>query len=239
MNDDYAYDPSLRWNAETGELYYVVINEIFEKEMTPIQLNTPEATFAMDMRRRERGRARIETGLYKMFLAPVGQELPPLPPDELPFEAKYKPAIGVDLWNPSFGLVRLESTGAYLRAAIGRTWQEYGTCREAADGLLPVIRFVDRRPVSPKNYPNKIYYSPIIPRVGCLPREQIGPFMAKEPTVPLPVWVGNDSQIAAALRAKLEAPQLEKKTSDREPRHGRKSQPDPVDDDLDDEIPEL
>ena len=239
MNDDYIYDPSLRWNAETGELFYVVTNEVFEKEPTPIQLNTPEATFAMDMRRRERGRARIETGLYKMFLAPVGQELPPLPPDELPFEAKYKPAIGVDLWNPSFGLVRLEGTGAYLRAAIGRTWQGYGTCREAADGLLPVIRFVGRRPVSPKNYPNKIYYSPIIPRVGCLPREQIGPFMAKEPTVPLPVWVGSDSQIAAALRAKLEAPQQEKKTSDREPRGGRKSKPGPVDDDLDNEIPEL
>ena len=239
MNDDYIYDPSLRWNAETGELFYVVTNEVFEKEPTPIQLNTPEATFAMDMRRRERGRARIETGLCKMFLAPVGQELPPLPPDELPFEAKYKPAIGVDLWNPTLGLVRLEGTGAYLRAAIGRIWHEYTTCREAADGLMPVTRFIGSRPTSPKNYPTKIYQSPNILRVGWLPRDKIAPFAAKEPTVPLPVWIENDSQIAAALRAKLEAPQQEKKTSDREPRRGRKSKPDPVDDDLDDEIPEL
>ena len=239
MNDDYAYEPSLRWNAETGELNYVQTNEIFEKETTPIQLNTPEATFAMDMRRRERGRARIATGLYKMFSAPLGQELPPLPPEEAPFASEYKVALCVDVWNPKLGLARLEATGAYFRAALGRIWQEYTTWPEAADGWVPVIRFVGSRRVSPKKYPNKTYHSPSILRVGGLPREKIAPFAAKEPTVPLPVRVENDSQIAAALRAKLEAPQQEKKTSDREPRGGRKSKPGPVDDDLDNEIPEL
>jgi hypothetical protein len=231
--DDFGgYPPSLRWNAETDELECIITNEVFEKEPQPIPLNSSASTFVMDMLRRERGIGHIETGVFEMLLAPVGQEIPPMPPGA--DQTKYKGAIGVDVWNPKFGLLRLETTGAYFKAAIGRIWKEYGSYEEGARGLLPVIRFVGSRAVSPKKYPNKVYHSPTIHLVGWLPREKVPEFAAKEPTVPLPVLVQNDSEIAAALRARLEAPRRETPA----PKSKKTGRPSRLEDDLDDSLPD-
>ena len=102
--DDFGgFPPSIRWNSdeETDQLNYVETNEVFEREVSPIALNTSASTFVMDVLRREQGRGRIATGTYKMLLAPVGQEVPPIPEDELPFVKDYKPAIGVTCGTPS------------------------------------------------------------------------------------------------------------------------------------------
>src|SRR6516225_6731441 len=201
-NND-SYLPSIRWNSEeeTDQLVYVETNEVFEQERSPIPLNSSASTFVMDVLRREHGRGRIATGTYKMQLVPVGQEVPPIPEDEAAFAKDYKPAIGVDLWNPKYGLGRLESTAAYVRAAVEKVWREYAREPEASQGMLPVSRFVGARRTAPPRFPNKTYYPPIIERVGFVPREKIPEFAAKEPTVPLPVLAQNDSQLANAMRA--------------------------------------
>src|SRR6516162_959644 len=116
--DDFGgFPPSIRWNSdeETDQLNYVETNEVFEREVSPIALNSSASTFVMDVLRREHGRGRIATGTYKMQLVPVGQDVPPIPEDELPFVKDYKPAIGVDLWNPKYSLVRLEIGRASCR----------------------------------------------------------------------------------------------------------------------------
>jgi hypothetical protein len=206
--DDFgSYPPSWRWNSETGELTLVTVSEVFEREETPIELNTTKSTLVMDMRSRERGQGHIEVGVYDMFLSPVGQPVPPLPPGEDP--SKFKPAVGVNVWHPSVGVGRIETTATYYKAAIQRIWHEYAKSKEAADDWQPVIRFVGARQTSPKRFPNKTFLTPIIDLVGWLPRADIPELSALEPTVALPVVVANDSRLAEVLRAKLEAPRLE------------------------------
>jgi hypothetical protein len=234
-NND-SYLPSVRWNSEeeTDQLVYVETNEVFEQERSPIPLNSSASTFVMDVLRREHGRGRIATGTYKMQLVPVGQEVPPIPEDEAAFAKDYKPAIGVDLWNPKYGLGRLESTAAYVRAAVEKVWREYAREPEASQGMLPVIRFVGARRTSPPRFPNKTYYPPIIERVGFVPRERVPEFAAKERTVPLPVLVQNDSQLATAMRARLEAPRRETSA----PKSKKTGRPSRLEDDLDDSLPD-
>ena len=219
--DDFGrYPDNLRWNGEEGRLFLVTSNEVFEQEKIPIELNTTSSTFAVDTLRRERGLVHIEVGIYEAYLSPVGQPVPELPPGA--DRTKFKAAIGVDVWNPAYGLLRLEACSAYVKGAVGRIFQLYARAPEAANGLVPVIRFVDSQPVTPKRYPNKTYYAPRIDLVGCLPREKIPEFAAMEPTVPLPAAITNDSQLAAVLRAKLEGPKPEKEIP--KPRStGRKS----------------
>ena len=231
-----SYLPSIRWNSEeeTDQLVYVETNEVFEQERSPIPLNSSASTFVMDVLRREHGRGRIATGTYKMQLVPVGQDVPPIPEDELPFVKDYKPAIGVDLWNPKYSLVRLESTAAYVRAAIEKVWREYAREPEAARGELPVIRFVGSRQKSPPKFPNKTYYPPIIERVGFVPRAKVPEFAAREPTVPLPVLAQNDSQLATVMRAQLEAPPRETPV----PKSKKTGGPSRLEDDLDDSVPD-
>ena len=231
-----SYLPSIRWNSEeeTDQLVYVETNEVFEQERSPIPLNSSASTFVMDVLRREDGRGRIATGTYKMQLVPVGQEVPPIPEDEAAFAKDYKPAIGVDLWNPKYGLGRLESTAAYVRAAVEKVWREYAREPEASQGMLPVIRFVGARRTSPPRFPNKTYYPPIIERVGFVPRERVPEFAAKERTVPLPVLVQNDSQLATAMRARLEAPRRETPA----PKSKKTGGPSRLEDDLDDSVPD-
>jgi len=238
MSDDTDgfYPPSIRWNSdeETDQLNYVETNEVFEREVSPIALNTSASTFVMDVLRREHGKGRIATGTYRMLLVPVGQEVSPIPEDELPFAKDYKRAIGVDLWNPRYGLVRLESTAAYVRAAIEKVWRECAREPEAAQGMLPVIRFVGCRQKSPPKFPNKTYYPPIIERVGFVPREKVPEFAAKEPTVPLPALAESDSELATAMRAQLEAPRRETPA----PRAKKVARPSSLKDDLDDSLPD-
>jgi hypothetical protein len=231
-----SYLPSIRWNSEeeTDQLVYVETNEVFEQERSPIPLNSSASTFVMDVLRREDGRGRIATGTYKMQLVPVGQEVPPIPEDEAAFAKDYKPAIGVDLWNPKYGLVRLESTAAYVCAAIKKVWREYAREPEAARGMLPVIRFVGSRQKSPTKFPNKTYYPPIIERVGFVPRASVPEFAAREPTVPLPVLAQNDSQLATVMRAQLEAPPRETPV----PKSKKSNRPNTLKDDLDDSLPD-
>jgi hypothetical protein len=206
-----GYLPTIRWDMENGELLLVATNEVFEKEVEPIELNTAKSTFVWDMRTRERGRVRIEAGIYNAIMAPAGQEVPPLPPGEDP--TKYKPMLARNVWNPYVGLARIEASSTYYRAAIWRIWQLYSTAPEAAEGLMPVSRFVSRRETSPKRFPNKLFLTPVTDLVGWLPRDKIQAFAALEPTVPLPTQVVNDSQLAEVLRAKLEAPSPKKESA--------------------------
>jgi hypothetical protein len=198
----------------------------------------------MDMRTRMSGKGRIAVGTYKMFLVPEGEEVPPLPADEVPYADEYKAAIGVNLWGPEFGLGRLESTSFYVRAAIRRVWREYENSEAGAQGQIPVIRFTGSHQVNPKRYPNKTYYAPEILVVGWLDRAKIASFAAQEPTVPLPTLTQNDSQLAAVMRAKLEAPprprreDLLPKPGKGQPKSSGGGSSKSLKDDLDDSLPE-
>src|SRR6516225_4404401 len=154
------YPTSLRWNAETGFLAISVFNaETGERELQEIELGKP-ATFALDLATRERGYGRIKTGVYEMKLTPVGSPPPPWPGDE-----EYKPAIGCWLWNPTFFELRLETNGAIFRQAVTALWDQARLEPQAAEGLQPVICFVDRVPVHVKQV-NKTFNGPLIKVVG-------------------------------------------------------------------------
>jgi hypothetical protein len=58
----------------------------------------------MDYPCRERRYGRVRAGLYDMRLTPVGSSAPEWPGDD-----EFKPAIGIWLWSPFFGELRLET----------------------------------------------------------------------------------------------------------------------------------
>ena len=174
------YPTSLRWNAETGFLAISVFNsESGERELQEIELGRP-ATFALDLATRERGYGLIKSGAYNMQLSPVGSPLPAWPGDE-----EYKPAIGCWLWNPTFGELRLETNAKIFREAVAAVWDECRSKAEAAEGLQPVIRFVDRVPV-PVKAVNKTFSGPVIKTVGWVERDKVPGWRERAPTVSPP-----------------------------------------------------
>src|SRR5262249_1154100 len=120
-----VFPPSLRWNSEAGELLAVFTNEAFDREPRLVELNSSDATFAMDMATRERGYGLIGVGIYKMLLTPVGAPVPDLPEPIMVggTPIAFKPALGVYVWNPAFGELRLETNAAYFRQAVNAAWE--------------------------------------------------------------------------------------------------------------------
>jgi hypothetical protein len=174
------YPNSLRWNAETGFLAISVFNvEIGGRELQEIELGQP-ATFALDLATRERGYGLIKTGVYNMTLTPVGSPLPAWPGDK-----EYKPAIGCWLWNPTFGELRLETNARTFREAVNAVWDECRSKAEAAEGLQPVIRFVDRVPVPVKTV-NKTFSGPVIKTIAWVERDKVPGWRERAPTVSPP-----------------------------------------------------
>jgi hypothetical protein len=174
------YPTSLRWNAETGFLAISVFNaETGERELQEIELGKP-ATFALDLATRERGYGLIKTGLYEMKLTPVGSPPPPWPDD-----VEYKPAIGCWLWNPTFGELRLETNGAIFRQAVTAVWDRARFEPQAAEGLQPVVCFVNRVPV-PVKAVNKTFSGPVIKVIGWVERDKVPGWVARTPTVSPP-----------------------------------------------------
>ena len=172
-----VYPTSLRWNAETGILAVSVFNaETGERELREIELGQP-ATFALDLATRERGYGLIKTGVYNMTLTPVGSPAPQWPGDE-----EYKVAVGCWVWNPTFGELRLETNAAIFRQALLAVWDECRSKAEAAEGLQPIIRFVDRVPVLVKAV-NKTFSGPVIKPVGWVERDKVPGWRERAPTV--------------------------------------------------------
>ena len=171
------YPTSLRWNAEIGFLAISVFNaETGERGLQEIELGKP-ATFALDLATRERGYGLIKTGLYEMKLTPVGSPPPPWPGDE-----EYKPAIGCWLWNPTFFELRLETNGAIFRQAVTAVWDQARFEPKAAEGLQPVVSFVNRVPIQVKAV-HKTFFGPVIQVVGWVERNIIPGWAARDPTV--------------------------------------------------------
>jgi hypothetical protein len=175
-----VYPPSLRWNAETGVLGISNFNsEIGGRELQEIELGQP-ATFVLDLATRERGYGLIKTGVYEMKLTPVGSMPPPWPGDE-----EYKPAIGCWLWNPTLGEARLETNGVTFLRAVVNVWDQAQFEPQAAEGLQPVVRFVDRVPV-PVKAVNKTFIGPVIKIIGWVERDKVPGWANREPTVAPP-----------------------------------------------------
>jgi hypothetical protein len=176
-----VYPTSIRWNAETGFLAISVFNaETGTRELQEIELGQP-ATFALDLATRERGYGLIKTGVYEMKLTPVGSSPPPWPGDE-----EYKLAIGCWLWNPTFGELRLETNGAIFRQAVTAVWDQARFEPQAAEGLQPVVCFVNRVPV-PVKAVNKTFSGPVIKVIGWIERSKVPGWATREPTVAPPV----------------------------------------------------
>ena len=175
-----VYPTSLRWNAESGFLAISVFNaETGERELQEIELGKP-ATFALDLATRDRGYGLIKTGVYEMNLTPVGSPPPPWPGDD-----EYKPAIGCWLWNPTFGELRLETNAAIFRQAIANVWDKARFEPQAAEGLQPVVCFVNRVPV-PVKAVNKTFSGPVIKVIGWVERDKVPGWRERVPTVSPP-----------------------------------------------------
>ena len=83
----------------------------------------------------------------------------------------YKPAVGMWAWNPTFGEVRIETNGAIFRQAVTAVWDQARFEPQAAEGLQPVVCFVNRVPV-PIKAVNKTFSGPVIKVIGWVEREQ-------------------------------------------------------------------
>jgi hypothetical protein len=174
------YPTSLRWNAESGFLAVSAFNaETGERELLEIELGKP-ATFALDLATRERGYGLIKTGVYEMKLTPVGSPAPPWPGD-----VEFKPAIGCWLWNPTIGELRLETNGTIFRQAVTAVWDRARFEPQAAEGLQPVVCFVNRVPV-PVKAVNKTFSGPVIKVIGWVVRDKVPGWAARTSTVSPP-----------------------------------------------------
>jgi hypothetical protein len=175
-----VFPPSLRWNAEASFLAISVFNsESGERELQEIELGK-SATFALDLATGERGYGLIKTGVYDMRLTPVGAPPPPWPGDE-----EFKPAIGCWLWNPTLGEVRLETNAKIFREAVANVWNKARFEPQAAEGLQPVVCFVDRVAV-PVKAVNKTFSGPVIKVIGWVERDKVPGWREREPTVAPP-----------------------------------------------------
>ena len=221
-----VYPTSLRWNAETGVLGISVFNaETGERELQQIELGQP-ATFVLDLATRERGYGLIKSGVYVMELTPVSSPPPPWPGDE-----EYKPALGCWAWNPTFGELRLETNAAIFRQAVTNVWDRCRFEPQAAEGLQPVVRFVDRVSIQVKAV-NKTFSGPVIKVIGWVERSQVPGWANREPTVLPPAA----PPILAAPSAPAPAPSAVKKPVKARKGAAKPGPDDPLAD-LNDDIP--
>jgi hypothetical protein len=224
------FPTSLRWNAEQGYFGYSVFNEESgEREVKEIELGRP-ATFALDLATRQRGYGLIKSGVYDMKLTPVGDPPPPWPGDE-----EYKPALGCWMWNPTFGELRLETNAAIFRQAVTNVWDECRFEPQAAEGLQPVVSFVDRVSV-PIKAVNKSFYGPVIKIVGWVERGKVPGWRERKPTVSppaaLPALPGSSTSTPAPAASAAKRKPAKAKQGATKP-----DPDDPLTDLLDDSIP--
>jgi hypothetical protein len=164
-------------DAEDGILGVAVYSpETGGREIQEIPLGA-DATFAMDLLTRVRGYGLIRVGLYDMRLSPIGTPPPPWPDGD-----DFKPAIGVWLWNPAFGELRLETNGAIVRQAMMAVWDACKGAPEAAARLQPVICFAGSAPITVKSV-GKTFHGPIIKIAGWVERDKVPGWAEREPTV--------------------------------------------------------
>jgi hypothetical protein len=187
-----VYPTPVRWSAETGQLGYSTFDPAAgERSIEVIELGSQTAKFVMDLATRERGYGLIRAGHYEMRFSPVNSPPPPWPGDD-----DFKPAIGCWLWNPPLGELRLETNATLFRTAVSSLWDHCRTFAEAAQGLQPVIHFVDRQERLIKSI-GKVFLAPVVTVIGWVPREKCPTFVLREPTVKPPLAI--DSQLMHAL----------------------------------------
>jgi hypothetical protein len=224
-----VYATPLRWKAEAGILGYDYYDETTgERAFKEIELGSLRAQFAMDLATRERGYGLIRKNVYDMRLTPVNSPPPPWPDDE-----DFKVAIGVWMWNPALGEVRLETNGSMFLRAICALWDKCRMYKEASDGMQPVIHFIGRyeRHVEAVG---RTFWVPTIEIIGWMPRDKT-PFSLREPTVKPPLAL--DSQVAFGL---LNAPRQEEPVRSRgKAKAAAAPKGSSLGELLDDEIPEL
>ena len=229
---DGVFPTPFRWNAEFGTANYLTLHEATgARELKDIELGSPAAKFVIDLATRARGYGKVKTGVYGMMLTPVGSPPPPRPDD-----TEYKPAIGLWLWNPPLGELRLETNAQLLVRAISGLCDRCRTFTEASQGLQPVVHFVDRRK-RPIAALNKVFYEPVIHIVGWFKRGEVPPFRLREPTVvPAPelpdlgVFQGDNKRAKPASSPTAAASRLHSKMESDTP-------PDALNGELDDEVP--
>jgi hypothetical protein len=174
------FPPFVLWNAETGELSYRPFDEAAGERLSKvIELGSSAAKFALDTMTVVRGFGKVRQGARDFVMTPAGSA-PPGRPD-----ADYKPAIGITLWNPPLGELRIETTATIFRGEIGAVVDRCADFDEARKGLIPVILFADRRD-RPFRALGKTFYGPVIHITNWAERDAIPAFRARPPTVPPP-----------------------------------------------------
>jgi hypothetical protein len=224
-----VFPTSLRWNAELGVLGISVFNpETGERELQEIELGKP-ATFVMDLATRERGYGKIKTGVYEMALSPVGSPPPPWPDDD-----EFKPAIGVWLWCPAHGELRLETNATIFRQAVTNIWDTARFEPQAAEGQQPIVSFVNRIPV-PVKAVNKVFSGPVIKILSWVERNKVPGWANRPPTVAPPAAM--PMLAAAPAQASDPAHAAEKPARAKVKARQGAAKPEPEPPPFDDEIP--
>jgi hypothetical protein len=188
---------SIRWNSEIGALGRSVYDPATgERTIEEIELGSSQAKFVMDMARRERGYGLIRKGVFDVRTTPVGTAPPEWPGED------YKPAVVCNLWNPPFGELRLVTNATLLRDQILALWDRCRRFKQFAEGLLPVIHFVDRYEVYVKAV-DRTFWAVVIHIIGWWPRDNVPSFAPRPPTIKPWPPLAIDNQVDFA---QLEAP---------------------------------
>jgi hypothetical protein len=171
-------DPSLRWNAVTGDGWRLetLNSETGERDF----LLQPEKNWIVDMLTRRRGVGKTGDGIFIMHLTPVGSPPPVVTDDDL------KPAVGMTAWAPDTGCVEITTCGAVLRTAIVALWEKYKGFTEASKGLVPVVKFgpAIEVPIGKKNN-IRTFWAPTFLFVHWLNRNEV-PGLCYRPATVLP-----------------------------------------------------
>src|SRR5262249_21737250 len=104
-------------------------------------------------------------------------------------------------WNPILGELRFESNAVLVLRAISALWERCNTFAEAAQGLLPVIHFVDRRERFVAAV-GKTFFEPVADIVAWIDRNRVPCFARRTPTVSPPTTLATSSS-PNALPAQL------------------------------------
>jgi hypothetical protein len=190
-----VYAIPLRWNPEEGTLGRAVYDpDTGDRTLDLIELGSAAAKFAADYGCRERGYGKIKSGLYDMRLTAVGS-----PPPAWPEDDDFKAAVGWWVWNPVYLELRFETNAAMLVRAVSALWDRIRNFKESAEGLQPVIYFIDKRERFIQAV-GKTFFEPVIDIIGWVEREKIPAFRVREVTVKPPMAL--DSQVPFAALQK-------------------------------------
>lgn len=139
-----TFMPIIKYYADSGRFFRVDrgadANGKFESNETELRQGT---SFVFDFGTIEIGWALLAKGMPPSWaMAPHGFRKPPQPTPE------HREGFRLHVWNPNLGVREFASTAKTCLGAVDELHTIYEHAPEAAQGLLPVVRFVGVLPIA-------------------------------------------------------------------------------------------